>query len=178
MNLAGPKFRYHSASPSCYHCSQFLAGCSELRAKTRRNELKQIIFTFAAIALSGCTPSIPMEPYQIGESRYKLNYRGSEEVGAEKAQAFCRTRGFNYANINDIGTPDLDTAWRMGVGFDKRQIDFFCMHNGDKIEYPPVPPMIPIPSAAPISQPPPPVIPLGPPCTMDFGTMSRTCSAW
>ena len=86
-----------------------------------------------------------MEPYQTGQGRFEMNYRGSESDGASKAQEFCRQRGFDFAHINYTVEPDLDTAWRMGVGLDKRHVAFFCLHNGDKIEYPPAPALVLVP---------------------------------
>lgn len=80
------------------------------------------------VILAGCKTTELALPYQTGENRYQMDYRGQESFGSEKAQTFCRQKGFDYAHVN------YDTS--EGEYFAPRQVSFFCMHNGDTINYP------------------------------------------
>jgi hypothetical protein len=106
--------------------------------RLKGGEMKQLLVLVAAGSLlSGCAS---MEPYQTGQDRYEMNYRGGDGAGAEKAQAFCRKRGYDFATINYENVGDI-----VVVG----HASFLCSHNGDTITYPPAPAVVLVPDFMP-----------------------------
>lgn len=103
--------------------------------------VKRVAATLAVFGMAGCATA-PMLPYQTGNDKFELNYRGSVQEGAERAQAFCRGKGFDYATVLETRDPELTTAWTMGVGFDKHHVKFVCMRQGETLGPSGPPPVI------------------------------------
>jgi hypothetical protein len=86
-----------------------------------------------SLLLVGCAST---EPYQTGQARYEMNGSGSAGDSARSAQAFCRQRGYDFANIDPDFTEGLVLV---------RHTSFLCMHDGDTITYPPAPAVVLMP---------------------------------
>jgi hypothetical protein len=89
------------------------------------------IYHAAAIALfsSGCVATNVSDPVEMGHNKYQINYIGGDASDiAPKAQRFCRSKGFDYAEMSDtVNNYDLTG----------NHTTFFCMHNGDTITHSP-----------------------------------------
>lgn len=81
------------------------------------------------IFLCSCVATNVSEPIQIGDDKYQVNHIGGDTSDiALKAQQFCRSKGFDYAEMNGTYNNDDLTG---------NHTTFFCMHKGDTITYPP-----------------------------------------
>jgi hypothetical protein len=83
--------------------------------------MKAMLIIAALMPLAGCAVD-SFEPVQTGDGRYLIG-GDSEAVNASKAQAFCRAKGYAYAQ-----TTYTDTGL---TRFDADRTTFFCMNNGD-----------------------------------------------
>jgi hypothetical protein len=69
--------------------------------------------------LAGCAADFE-RPVQTGQDRYTMY--GSQAEVADNAQAFCRTKGFKYAQTAGGDYDDYG-----------RHTTFFCMRDGERL---------------------------------------------
>ena len=68
------------------------------------------------LALAGCNSAA--QPVQVGYDKYQVAFWGPPDNGPPIAQEFCRTKGFDYAEVSYSYA---------------NEIHFFCMHKGETL---------------------------------------------